>query len=142
MKRQIIFRGKCTPESKYAGEWVYGGCVQCDNGETLIVSASSGNCTFTYHVVPESIGQYTGLSDVNGNDIYEGDIVKMTTAAFGDEIFRIGYENSHIGAFCLCSDEQEDTSRFVGIFGRNYGYEPFYCEVIGNVYDNPELLKQ
>lgn len=142
MKRQIIFRGKCVPESRYAGEWVFGSCVQCENGETLIIYAQSDNCTSMYHVVPESIGQYTGLSDVNGNDIYEGDIVKMTTAAFGDEIFRIGYEDSHIGAFCLCSDEQEDTSRFVGIFGRNYGYEPFYCEVIGNIYDNPELLKQ
>lgn len=134
MERQIIFRGKCVPESKYAGEWVEGGCVQCENGETLIISAQSDHCTSTYHVIPDSVGQFTGLSDAYGKDIYEGDIVKTTMPPI--ETFVIGYEESHIGAFSLCTKEG-----FAGIFGRD-GYEPFYVEVIGNIHDNPELLKQ
>lgn len=147
--RTIKFRGKRCDNS----EWVCGyyvGCTETWKGghfhkSWIITSARSNGGFFAlqgrYPVQDQTIGQYTGMHDKNGKEIYEGDIVKMSTAIYGDEIFKVSYENSHIGAFCLCYDEQEDTSRFVSIFGRDYGYEPFYCEVIGNIHDNPELLK-
>lgn len=130
--RIIKFRGKEVDN----GEFVYGDLLT-NRSPIIEILAYNG----TYTITPETVGQFTGLYDKNGKEIYEGDIVKMSTAMYGDEIFRVSYEDNHIGAFCLCSDEQEDTSRFVSIFGRNYGYEPFYCEVIGNIHDNPELLK-
>lgn len=141
MNRTIKFRGKRVDN----GEWVEGGLLAINNHyeigwqESSIYEIEGG--WDQYEVQSNTVGQFTGLHDKNGKEIYEGDIVKMSTAMYGDEIFRIGYEDSHIGAFCLCSDEQEDTSRFVSIFGRNYGYEPFYCEVIGNIHDKPELME-
>lgn len=133
--REIKFRGK----AKLDGKWWFGNLVPKDTrGNTQINNPEHGGC---FDIDPDTVGQFTGLHDKNLKDIYEGDIVKMSTAEFGDEIYRIGYEDSHIGAFSLCADGQEDTCRFVGIFGRDYGYEPFYCEVIGNIYDNPQLLK-
>lgn len=143
MTREIKFR------AKYFDEWYFGIIVTRkvkDKGRMrniyILMGLDNENWIPLLEDQYDTIGQYTGLHDKNGKEIYEGDIIKMSTAAYGDEIFRIGYEDSHIGAFCLCTDEKEDTSRFVGIFGRDYGYEPFYCEVIGNIYDNPELLKQ
>ena len=135
MKRQIIFRGKCDPQSKFAGQWVHGGCVQCENGVTLIYSAQSDTCTLLCHVIGDTVGQFTGLQDIKGKDIYEGDIVRMKTITGGT--YFIAYEDSHIGAFSLCNPN----GHFAGIFGRDADFEPFYCEVIGNIHDNPEFLK-
>lgn len=137
--RTIKFRGKTRD-----GEWVYGYYLPSiyEDVDIITVLEDFKLTEKNYHVLKETISQFTGLLDKNGKEIFEGDIIKMSTATYGDEIFRIGYEDSHIGAFCLCSDEQEDTSRFVSIFGGNYGYEPFYCEVIGNIHDNPELIKR
>lgn len=132
MKRQIIFRGKCTPESKYAGEWVFGSCVQCENGETLIIYAQSDNCTSTYHVIPDSVGQFTGLHDKNGKEIYEGDIVKCNDENY---VVKFKYEMFYASV--------EECNK--GIYG---GFPLYFildryeeCEVIGNIYDNPEILK-
>lgn len=142
--RTIKFRGKAS----HNGEWLYGDIINI-HGEYHIlgeddmredghhVTQDSDRPTW---VEPNTIGQFTGLYDKNGEEIYEGDVVKFANPKYGDELFRIGYEDSHIGAFCLCEAGEEDTSRFVAIFGR-FDYEPFYCEVIGNIHDNPDLLK-
>lgn len=139
--RTIKFRGKKTTNDV----WVYGSFV-CSNDLDAAIYYQRGNGSVNsmdwVYVKPETVGQFTGLLDKNGKEIFEGDIIKMSTATYGDEIFRIGYEDSHIGAFCLYSDEQENMSRFVSIFGGNYGYEPFYCEVIGNIHNNKELIKE
>lgn len=131
MNRKILFRGKCVPESKYAGEWVFGGCVQCENGETLIISAQSDNCTSTYHVIPDSVGQFIGMCDKNGKEIFEGDIVKNDISR-GNATKNKTYRN-----FAIRYSAPEFWN----------GYDPFTMssyrmEVIGNVHDNPELLKQ
>lgn len=134
--RTIKFRGKCDKDSRYSGEWVYGACVQCEkSNDVLIIYAINDRSSCIYHVDPDTIGQFTGLLDKNDKEIYEGDIIKIPTK-HGDKVFWIGYELSHIGAFCLC-----DIDGFVSIFGRNYEYEPFDCEVIGNIHDNPKLLE-
>lgn len=134
--REIKFRGKRIGN----GEWVYGDLLQGLENDSYIVISNENGVT-KYEVDPDTVGQFTGLQDKNGKEIYEGDIIKMTTEIYGEEFFRIGYENSHIGAFCLCGEGIDNVSRFVGIFGRDCGYEPFYCDVIGNIHDNPELLK-
>ena len=138
--RTIKFRGKCC----HSDAWAYGNLV--DYGEDELpeiqgfdVFGERRDVWQEITVERDTIGQFTCLYDKNGKEIYEGDIIKIPTK-HGDDVFWIGYETSHIGAFCLCEDD-DCNSRFVSIFGRNYDYEPFDCEVIGNIHDNPELLK-
>lgn len=84
--RTIKFRGRCEKESRYAGEWVEGSLVQCEDGATLIVVAHSDNCTSTYHVDPETVCQFTGVEDDYGNELYEHDYVKTTNSLASQEI--------------------------------------------------------
>ena len=57
--RIIKFRAKCAKDSRYAGEWVEGGVLQCEKSDdVLIVSAITDTCSCTYHVDPETVGQF------------------------------------------------------------------------------------
>ena len=84
------------------------------------------------------IMQYTGLNDKNGNEIYEGDILKGTTKGNSDEILAITYVKWDRGQFDLftemTSDSWEDAL---------FNYMQFFdVEVMGNIYENPELLEE
>lgn len=134
MNRRILFRGKCDPQSKYAGEWVYGGCVQCENGDTLIISAQTDTCTSTYHVIPDSVGQLVCQTHVTEKhamqDIYEGDILK------GFQPYERGM---HMGYVYWDKFAQ----RFK-LHTANHYLEDLVVftivDVIGNIHDNPEII--
>ena len=125
--REILFRGK----RKDCGEWVYGwyAPLVC-NDKTIIPCIRNENGT-DKEVVWETVGQYTGLTDKNGNKIFEGDIVEFTDkfihkkgrAKIVFESFKWKYDGSYYGGnpiVWLCID---DTS--------------VEFEVIGNIHDNP-----
>lgn len=122
--REILFRGK--GDKKYNdGMWYFGVPVRCYDGDLQICTNNSKRT-----VIPETIGQYTGLADKNGTKIFEGDIVKRFW--FGKMcIYQIDYENG--------------LARFIGragmIFKASFYYDSEEFEVVGNIYDNPELLE-
>lgn len=143
--REILFRGKRKTNS----EWVYGGfCYENNNGEPLICPQYD----FSVEVIPETIGQFIGLLDKNGTKIFEGDIIKFCKYAFDYEeekdwdieIGHIKYEN---GCFVIddiySSDGYNELSCVYAEISYCDGeyYKDCIFEVIGNIYDNPELLE-
>lgn len=173
--RTIKFRGKCAKDSKYAGEWVEGGLLQCEKSkDVLIVYSITDTCSCTYHVDPSTVGQFTGLHDKNGNEIYEGDIIafyelktycinpdcephllgyserlhkKTKAVRFEDGIFGVDGEYESIDCLaCLgewASDEDymEELKKDPYFDANGYDLDSIVgMEVVGNVFDNPELL--
>lgn len=144
--REILFRAKRIDNK----ELCYGQIIE-DNGQCFIVpkfgmlsiDKPSGNTQEelvtlrAFEVYPETICQYVGLSDKNGKPIFEGDICKRTllpTKRITDN-FRIAY----VSAKCCFSAIDLDGSNVT--FISDYINSSYEVEVIGNVYDNPELLK-
>lgn len=116
--RDILFRGKRIDN----GEWVEGDFVHLPHGVVILANGYA-------NIDPETVGQYTGLTDKNGVKIFEGDVLTLD----GED-----------GFFVL--EFQEDTARFVMSgdsmvvdFDNFWSYE---VEVIGNIHDNPELSKE
>ena len=135
MNREIKFRGKRIDN----GEWVYGDLLQpteiCDIYEISNCESIDGT---RYEVIPETIGQYTGLHDKNGKEIYEGDIVKYETFWEGDCEYEGGmaviyWDNEDTGFYCECQEYHYS----LDMFNLTRNLSP---EIIGNIYDNPELL--
>ena len=128
--REILFRGKRTDNS----EWVYGDLIQ--NIDCLKIreqEKSIKKIAKSYEVDPETVGQFTGLLDKNGKKIFEGDIVlglflfDMSINAvvkFRDGAFGLEWHRGEIIEF----------NAFTSLCNITY-------EIIGNIYDNPELLE-
>ena len=122
--REILFRGKRID----SGEWVYGnyGFNDTFTEEKHYIFQ---NKAWEYSVVPDTVGQFTGLTDGHGKRIFEGDIVRGTDALErGLEVF--GYVSNRDGSFVI-----------VGDLLTHYRWLDYKLEVIGNIHDNPELLE-
>lgn len=164
--REILFRGKQADNS----EWIVGSLLQDDDGKTYIVGYEhrggidgmiDAELT-SWAVIPETVGQYTGLFDKNGKKIYEGDIVKMLDYQTGVVTYEFGafginvitgidydYLDSEIAEVTGCNNcsyfcRSDD---FISLYELmwNYNQENDNCdvvEVIGNIYDNSELIKE
>ena len=110
---QIKFRGKDIE----TGEWRYG-YYFCVLGQHKIINSSGQE----YFVDEDSVGQFTGISDKKGDEIYDGDIVMCYTNN-GDYVYTLPRE---VKFQEFCNEMWDNTN----------------CEVIGNVFDNSELLTQ
>lgn len=120
--REILFRGKDVKEHWHTG-------LLAHIGNAWYISNSAGIPT-AYEVIPSTIGQYTGMDDRNDTKIFEGDIVEGNRLG-GIYRYQICYEKG--------------LARFIGLRGTGYTkftYNSDAFEIIGNVYDNPELLKE
>lgn len=137
--REILFRGK----AENIGMWVYGWLLKDRSGHIMIQDAES----FEWYtdVDPATVGQYTGLQDMNGNKIFEGDILQYTDCSefvfstvygkfLNDDEDPIWREN--VGFYC-------DWIKFSSCIEPNCGL--VFCanksKIIGNIHDNSELLK-
>ncbi len=126
--REILFRGKQIGN----GEWVEGFYYKakwCIADEilshyiTVPHPECNGQPSDHFMVRPETVGQYTGLTDKNGKKIFEGDIVK-------------------IGSFMPGADDWVCVIEWDYALFEEYKYVwNTKCEVIGNIHDNPELLE-
>ena len=128
--REILFRGKRIDN----GEWEYGGCVFTENKVCLIYNQTHSIDLQGFTVEENSVGQYTGLTDKNGEKIFEGDIVKHksgSTVLFHKVVFEIRNGCAYFGAVM----GEYETWGFCNSF------PPTLVEVVGNIYDNPELLE-
>ena len=124
--REIIFRGKRLSN----GEWVYGFIIKTFGTYYIIDKDDDKN--IAYKIIPETVGQYTGLCDKNGKKIFEGDIVKTDKFSEPNKQYIIKYD-LQFGAFI----GQDRYNLYFVTFDGDSGE----FEVIGNIHDNPELLE-
>lgn len=146
--REIIFRGKRIDN----GEWVEGDLLQAPfhknnklNWQYSIMAQKAW--ADNYIVIPETVGQYTGLKDKNGIKIFEGDIVQGfidITETYSEGNIEDGslcWHDEIVNTIAVKEEVYYDVSAFrLGEFELAY-FRTGNIEVIGNVYDNPELLK-
>ena len=145
--REILFRGKTRSDKK----WIYGNLLQTDNGTYVIQNYAPFEGIGKYEVDPETVCQYTGLTDKNGKKIFEGDIVqdaewefeeyepevkgivRFMTGTFDSGVYEyngwvVEEKDKNIDHTPLLQYEKRDKWGNVGF------------EVIGNIFDNPELI--
>lgn len=137
--REILFRGKDSITKR----WVYGALVQQQDHplkeKAFIISYSNyqfGDFSeaVQHEVDPETVGQCTGFGDKNGNKIFEGDIVSICNSK---TFFFIVYWNHAVKSFILKS-----TVNGVNGIDCNVLDSTQDIEVVGNIYDNSELIKE
>ena len=167
MKCDILFRGKRVIEpikiERYAPDgWVYGGLLQFDDEEAYILPydisgemyinkpyrfrANDFDCSVMLAKVdPQSIGQYTGLTDKNGKKIFDGDIISAIALDTGNEQRAVVCFGNFI--------DENNGDEYIGFFIEFDGIKTTITqlameecknriEVIGNAHDNPELLQE
>ena len=131
--REILFRGKRIDN----GEWVEG--YVCRYGwtgeENTYIVPDYASALYSIEVDPDTVGQYTGLKDKNGTKIFEGDII-YAVSNFDAANMVVVYDPAEF-RLVLCEDYKTYKP---GLGFKCLCYESFYLQVVGNIYDNPELL--
>lgn len=118
--REILFRGKAND----TGQWVYGSYFKENNGTSWIFN-NKEDCF--YLVDDKTVGQYTGLKSRDGRIVYEGDIVTDTLTKGGKEV---RWDKNTAGFYL-----DDNGVRFPIEYVR-------FHEIVGNKWDNPDLLKE
>lgn len=125
--RDIVFRGK----QKDYGEWLIGDLMRSyDSKYWIVTHDTEGN--YASEIISETVGQFTGLFDKNGKRIFEGDVIELERGWDEKVRYIVEYDTG------ICS--------FIGDSINYIGFTTFendggHIEVVGNIQDNPELLK-
>ena len=133
--REILFRGKRVDN----GEWVEGSLIKVDwrNKPTTYSIMPARPTACNYIVIPETVGQFTGLTDKNGKKIFEGDICRFKR--FNDICIGKIVFNVKTASFVMWYQS------IVGAYGEKATHKMLLsvCDdikVIGNIHDNSEIL--
>ena len=159
--RKILFRGQTRKfgekvrmgdGQKLPGHWVYGGVLQGKSSHSIIYGGenaddqSEGLDKWCVHT--DTIGQFTGLTDKNGKKIFEGDIIHAhyANAPKADFVEQVVFSD---GRFCSLFSTTDGSGKMWSALPLSAPHikndKSIYmewCEVIGNIHDNPELLKE
>lgn len=132
--RKILFKGKWKDNGKWIEGYYQKKYDLLENEEHLIFHADSYKAWEYAEIIPETLCQFTGLCDKNGKRIWENDVVWLVCD--GEEhIYQIVWDNSELDFKATKGEEN---------YGTNYEY--LLCcdeiEVIGNIFDNKELLQE
>lgn len=129
MRREILFRAKKETD----GKWVEGLPNYCsDNGSITKFETYGPHSSGVYTVDPDTICQYTGLTDKNGHKIFENDIVRgRMHGTYGYRMYT-GVVEYYRDGFKANVNPKSDFCDYKNI--------PDRCEVLGNVFDNPDLI--
>lgn len=144
--REILFRGKRFSD----GEWVAGRLFIDEKKDKHEILVGYINYRVGWEVDPETVGQFTGLTDKNGKRIFEGDILEFEDLGETGYEYKEGFDftNRAVVAWrhsawefgevmyhnsCVLEEMYSSREDFIEIFN--------YSEIIGNIHDNPELLK-
>lgn len=143
MERQIKFRGR----NIHTGEWVVGDLLHIAGGCLIYFGSDTDTAEHDIErsnpiaveffkdeiavVDPDSVGQFTGMLDKNGKEIYEGDVV-LQQAYSGKKPMLVRFEH---GAFVTGEHSGSSTAIRPMLIQKR-------CEVLGNIYDNPELISK
>ena len=148
LMREIRFRGKVASNNK----WVYGSLDTTHTyafPEWVVIRDPDGE----YTVIPVTVSQFTGACDCCGNRIYEGDILRHTPQVPKYTLWGWGEGAINLIPECAVVEWNEFVCAFIGVWLPKGEVEeelpPSYVmsymtewEVIGNIYDNPELLEE
>lgn len=128
--REILFRAKRVDN----GKWIEGFIL--NEKHSKIGYYNNGYDFSIVEVIPETVGQFT-LTDKNGKKIFEGDILKVHYEDYSSKKEFIGYVKYIVGAYGISYGQDRHFLEFAAMTSYIRGYE-----VIGNIYDNSELLKE
>lgn len=149
MNREILFRGK----SILTGSFIEGNLVIDRNRETFIVWFNHKQKECWTSIYPYSVGQYTGLTDKNGNKIFEGDILHLTIPDGSIRHFVVEWANESRTLKPLNGFRHDSNPIRISGWCFNWEGHRLYpsvidgvpdnerMEIVGNIHDNPELLK-
>ena len=138
MSREILFRGKRIDD----GEWVIGDFEHfyLPDGELVVYIGNWGKSIDK--VFPETVGQYTGLTDKNGKKIFEGDVLHVHSDTCDYDFHTtVGAKYGYISGFYVDGDFDGGDFHEIGLAMDWWENEDATVEIIGNIHDNPELLK-
>lgn len=145
--RTIKFRGK----SLETDDWVYGFLA---DGNLICTWDNRRN---SHEVLSTTVGQFTGLTDKNGREIYEGDVIQHRNEKIAVQFYRGAFGYSRLVRKRIRLTEGasrvEEVMKFVPFIGSDNNsnalmfpdgtvFDTDFCEVIGNIHDNPELLEK
>lgn len=131
--REILFRGKRVDNQ----EWIYGDLRHWRSGN---VGIHSEELHSTLCVDPQTVGQYTGMKDENGQRIFEGDVVEQDWYDYmepADDSFGVVMFCEYDCSFSVMDAEDHN----IKPLGSNTAFR-WEAKVIGNIHDNPELVKE
>lgn len=131
--REVKYRGLDV----LTGSWVYGNLLTTPAGTYIIPQTLGVNFVQSYQVDKDTVGQYTGLKDKNNTEVFEGDIIQAHTFDENINKRQIGRVTYHSGRFgyVFIPKEMEKKNLYYPLFSI------VTCELIGNIYENPELLE-